>query len=122
MPGSEFIGASNDAGPWLFTTADGGANTGFYVGPKDRMGWVAEIINYNKEPKKVYITMEAEYVEGRPQGMLDTQIALFNVQGCFAKVDITVPHDATAFDITSSKFPIPEDGQVVQMSSVLFQY
>lgn len=118
MRGAEFIGASNDAGPWMFTTADGQANTGFYVDPADKMGWYGEVINYKKEAKKLYVTMEAEYMEGRPPGMLDTQISLFNVQGCAANVEIAVPHNTTTFDIKSSNFPIPQDGYVVSISTL----
>lgn len=116
IQGSEFIGAGDDSGPWLFTTGDGSFNSGYYIAPKDRMLWTGEVINYKKEPQSIYVTFEAEYIEGRPQGLLDTQISLWNVQGC-GGIGITRPKDKEAFNVTSSKFPIPKDGHIVSIST-----
>jgi hypothetical protein len=48
----------------MWTTPDGKFDSGYYLGLNDKMLFQAELINYNKEPKQVYLQIDAEYVLG----------------------------------------------------------
>jgi hypothetical protein len=49
----------------LFTTANGKFDSGFYFGRNDKLFFQAEVVNYLKEPQKVYLQMDVEYVAGK---------------------------------------------------------
>jgi len=49
----------------LWTTPDGKFNSGYYLGKKDKLLMQAEIVNYNKDSKQVYLQYDIEYVKGK---------------------------------------------------------
>jgi hypothetical protein len=71
LGGTAFIGAGEDSsgsgnteGGALYTSEDGTRNTGYHIGAKDSFtGW-AEIVNYNKSPKQIYVYYDLEWVPG----------------------------------------------------------
>jgi hypothetical protein len=65
------IGAGVEQSDFFFTTADRKFNSGSYVRPNNEVGIEAEAINYNKEHKNWHISMDDEYVEGKPAGLQD---------------------------------------------------
>jgi hypothetical protein len=68
MPNIQIFGfGAVDEFKQLFTTVDGSFNSGFYFGEKDKLFFQAEVVNYNKEPQTVYIQMDTEFVDGKPE-------------------------------------------------------
>jgi len=66
LGGTAFIGTGEDSsdGGAVYTSADGTRNTGFHIGAQDTFtGW-AQLVNYNKEAKKVYVYYDLEWVPG----------------------------------------------------------
>jgi hypothetical protein len=49
----------------LWTTPDGKFDSGYYLGKNDKMLMQAEIVNYNKISKSVYLQFDVEYVPGK---------------------------------------------------------
>jgi len=111
MGGTGFIGTGEDAGEqtYLYTTADGKANTGFHMEKADKFLANVQLVNYNKESKKVYITYDLEFVPGKvgmnTQGLL---ISVTQCRGGQIKLSQTAPTNTT-----SGKFTVMHDGQII---------
>jgi hypothetical protein len=105
-------GEDNGDAAILYTAQDGTFDSGFHVGAKDRFILNTDLVNYNTEDKKIFITLDVEYVDGKVG--LDAQPNLMNVVGCKLaepKISTTGPTETI-----SRKFPILVDGSIIWMS------
>jgi hypothetical protein len=121
IPISPFAVQGEDNGDTaiLYTTSDGKFDSGFYIGPNDKFLLNSDLVNYNADAKKVYITMDIEYVPGKTG--LDAYPNLLSVVGCKIgepKISKTGPAETL-----SRKFPVLVDGSILwtSMKSNLFQ-
>jgi hypothetical protein len=48
----------------MYTDAAGTLNTGYYIKSTDKFNWWAQLVNYNKQPAKVYVTFDTEWYPG----------------------------------------------------------
>jgi hypothetical protein len=49
----------------MFTDAKGSVwDTGYHIKSADKFNYWAQLVNYNKEPAKVYVTFDTEWVPG----------------------------------------------------------
>src|ERR1700760_612356 len=64
--GTGFLGTGEDNadGLTLYTSTDGTRNSGFHLNKGDVFLANAQLVNYNKEPKKVYVYYDMEWVPG----------------------------------------------------------
>jgi len=64
--GSGFVGNGDDNSnePVLYASKDGTLETGYWVSPTDRFMGTYVLVNYNKEPKKVEVWYDLEYLPG----------------------------------------------------------
>ncbi|QDS76950.1 hypothetical protein FKW77_005158 [Venturia effusa] len=67
LGGTAFVGTGEDssADGALYTTEDGTRDQGFHIGERDAFSIWAQLVNYNKEDKKVYVTYDLEWVPGK---------------------------------------------------------
>jgi hypothetical protein len=81
--GSEFLAQGDDSLGSLvkFTSTDGSANTGYYIGKDNHFLNQVDLVNYNEASQKIYITFDIEYVPGNV-GMRDAAATLMSVTGC----------------------------------------
>jgi hypothetical protein len=56
--------------------------SGYYVARGDNILMSADVVNYRTYPQSIYIVVEVEYIEGKPQNFVDTHIATINVGMC----------------------------------------
>jgi len=93
----------------VYTSDDGKRNTGYHIGARDSFtGW-AEIVNYNKEAKKVYVYYELEWVPGLQGDDVKTATLTATCGGSPAvKLSKTGPKNTT-----SGKFYFMENGKVL---------
>jgi len=66
LGGTAFVGTGEDSaeGHTLYTSEDGTRDSGYHVGAADSFtGW-AQLVNYNKEAKQIYVVYDVEYVPG----------------------------------------------------------
>jgi len=111
MGGTGFVGTGEDSGdePYLYTTPDGKANTGFHIAQTDKFLANVQLVNYNKEAKKVYITYDLEWVPGtvgaNTQGIL---ISVTQCPGGRIKLSQNAPTNTTA-----GKFTFLQDGNII---------
>jgi hypothetical protein len=134
--GSEFLAQGDDslASAVKFTSSDGSANTGYYIGKDDHVMNQVDLVNYNEASQKIYITFDIEYVPGK-DGMRDAAATLMSVTGCAsfemkkAEGEMAshahgresgIKLDPNGIAITeSAKFPITADASIVASSTCL---
>lgn len=115
--GSEFLAQGDDSlgSTVKFTSSDGSANTGYYIGTSDHIMSQVDLVNYSETSQKIYITYDIEYVPGK-EGMRDSAATLMSVTGCpkerTAAGAIKLDPNGIAFT-ESPKFPITADATIV---------
>jgi hypothetical protein len=111
LGGTAFVGTGEDSteGGAVYTSDDGTRNTGYHVGAQDSFtGW-AEIVNYNKEAKKIYVFYDLEWVPGI-QGDDVKTVTLTATCGGSPMIKLS---QAGPTNTTSGKFYFMEDGKVL---------
>jgi len=116
LGGTAFIGAGEDSagsgsseGGALYTSDDGTRNTGYHIGAGDTFtGW-AEIVNYNKSPKQIYVYYDLEWVPGI-QGDDVKMVTLTATCGGSPAVRLSQNGPTNT---TSGNFYFMEDGNVI---------
>jgi hypothetical protein len=111
LGGTAFIGTGEDSseGGAVYTSDDGTRNTGYHIGAKDTFtGW-AEIVNYNKQAKQVYVYYDLEWVPGL-QGDDVKTVTLTATCGGSPAIKMS---SAGPKNTTSGKFYFMEDGRVL---------
>ena len=111
LGGTAFVGTGEDSteGGAVYTSDDGTRNTGYHVGAQDTFtGW-AEIVNYNKESKKIYVFYDLEWVPGI-QGEDVKTVTLSATCGGSPMVKLS---QAGPTNTTSGKFYFMEDGRIL---------
>jgi hypothetical protein len=116
LGGTAFIGAGEDSagsgsseGGAVYTSEDGTRNTGYHIGAQDTFtGW-AEIVNYNKSPKQIYVYYDLEWVPGI-QGDDVKMVTLTATCGGSPAVRLSKNGPTNT---TSGNFYFMEDGNVI---------
>jgi len=111
LGGTAFIGTGEDSseGGAVYTSEDGTRNTGYHIGARDSFtGW-AEIVNYNKQAKQVYVYYDLEWVPGL-QGDDVKTVTLTATCGGSPAVKLST---AGPRNTTSGNFYFMEDGRVL---------
>jgi len=111
LGGTAFIGTGEDSseGGAVYTSEDGKRNTGYHIGARDTFtGW-AEIVNYNKQAKQIYVYYDLEWVPGIVGDDVKTVTLTATCGGSPAiKMSTAGPKNTT-----SGKFYFMEDGRVL---------
>lgn len=111
LGGTAFVGTGEDSadGLTLYTSEDGARDSGYHVGAKDSFtGW-AQLVNYNKEAKKIYVYYDLEWVPGITGD--DIKTATFTAT-CGTTPWISMSPSGPT-NTTSGKFYFMEDGKVL---------
>jgi hypothetical protein len=77
LPNMLFVQGVENFTTW-YTTPTGNLDSGFYAN-SDTYSMIAEIINYKPEKQSVYITVDYEFVPGKPK--IDAAISYISVTG-----------------------------------------
>jgi hypothetical protein len=95
-----------------FTSMDGTYNSGFFMGPNDKILNQVDLVNYNADTKNIYLNYEIEYVDGHVGS--DSAAVLMSVTGCEEK---KIKLDKGGVATTASpKFPVTKNGMIVAAS------
>lgn len=67
LGGTAFVGTGEDssADGAVYTNEDGTRDSGFHIGPNDKFLAWAQLVNYNAQPKSVYVVYDLEWVPGK---------------------------------------------------------
>jgi hypothetical protein len=112
LGGTAFVGTGEDSadGLSLYTSPDGTRNTGYHVGASDSFtGW-AQLVNYNKDSKQVYVYYDLEWVPGITGADVKTATVTATCGTSPAiRLSTTGPTNTT-----SGKFQFMEDGNILR--------
>jgi hypothetical protein len=87
MPFSTFIGRGEDGGlvDYLYTSAKGSIDYGYHLRKGDKIMVNADLVNYQGDKRKLFLTYEIEYVDGI-RG-IDASSGLLSVGGKIPSID-----------------------------------
>jgi hypothetical protein len=77
LPNMLFVQGIENFTTW-YTTPTGNLNSGFYAN-SDTYSMIAEVVNYKTEKQSVYITVDYEFLPGKPK--VDAAISYISVTG-----------------------------------------
>jgi hypothetical protein len=109
-----FLGGASDDTVTLFTAADGNFKTGYYIKPTDTLVMVLEIMNYSPQKQDVYVVADVEWIEGKPEGYMDTITLPISVGDC-NNAEFMITQDR--YNKTSGDWVVPADGFIMNMRS-----
>lgn len=116
---SMFAGSSEDKGGAFFTTKDGQLNSGYYIGPNDRVVMTGDIVNYTNESKTVYSLIDIEYMPGKPPGHMEAVTQLWSVGQCDGKVGaVKPPVGQKKFHLKSQVMNVAVNGTFIAFSEL----
>jgi hypothetical protein len=95
----------------MFTYSSGSGLSGYYVGTKDNIMMTAEIVNNANTTQNVYITIDLEYLNAKPD--LVSTWHVLGVGTCDGKgLEIKPEKGVTKFAITSKPMTFQRDGYI----------
>jgi hypothetical protein len=111
---STLMGATEEANSSTFSTSDFKFDSGYYLGPDDKIVVTGEIVNYNNETKNVFAVSEMEYLPGRVSGFRDvvTQILLVN-QCEDNQLGLKAPSDKKVYALDSKNMTALQNGFII---------
>lgn len=110
LGGTAFVGTGEDSadGGALYTSEDGTRNSGYHVGAGDAFtGW-AQLVNYNKEAKQIYVFYDLEWIPGIVGDDVKTATFTSTCGGGMIRLSNNGPTNST-----SGKFYFMEDGTIL---------
>jgi hypothetical protein len=112
--GAGLIQVGNDAyeDPNVFMSKKDGFRSAFLTNTDDLFGLQAEIVNYNPTNRTVYLNMDLEYLDHKPEGYLDTSTVVVSATGC-KPPGYKVPKTERKFVFTSDDMGISQNGYIV---------
>jgi hypothetical protein len=114
---SMFSGSSEDKGGAFFSSLDGQFNSGYYIGPNDRIVMNGDVVNYTNETKEVYAMSDFQYMEGKPPGSMEAVTQLWSVGQCDGQIGfVKPPPGATKFSLKGRDMKIVQDGHFLAWS------
>jgi hypothetical protein len=115
IPGQYIGGSAADGAPSTFNTLDGMFNSGYFLGDKSKVIMSAELVNYSKEPKNIYVVTEIDYLPGNTPGMMDTSVGIMSINQCDAMPNpfLQPPAGKKVFDMKSKEITILQDGYML---------
>lgn len=117
-PTSVFIGQGDEGSAMTFQMPKGTIKSGFYVAEKEVMMMMAEVINYNKSPREIYISLEYEYLPNlpkKPADYHDVGMGAINVSPCQGESMNLMPPKDKAVKYTSPPWLVTSDGYLVNV-------
>ncbi|TID25758.1 hypothetical protein E2P81_ATG03546 [Venturia nashicola] len=115
IPGGYIGGSAADGAPSLFTTPDGMFNSGYLLGTSSKVIVSAELVNYGKETKEVYLVTELDYLPGDTPDMMDTAVGIMTVNQCDSNMNpfLKAPEGKKVWDMKSKDLTISQDGYLL---------
>jgi len=112
--GAGLVQVGNDAydDPNIFMSRKDGFKSAFLTYDDDLFGLQAEIVNSNPTNRTVFLNMELEYLDNRPDGYLDTSTVVVSATGCDVP-DYRAPLTEKKFTFTSKDIAISQNGFIV---------
>jgi hypothetical protein len=114
---SVFIGGGGSAGTGLaFMQKSSNVQSGWYISPNDNFNVMAELVNYDKKDKEVYLGVDHEYIPGKADKYLDVSMGSIALDGCNStNLGFFPPHDR-AVEYVSNDWLIINSGYLINIT------
>jgi hypothetical protein len=112
--GAGLIQVGQDAAgdPNVFQSQSPDIRSAFLTNSDDLFGLQAEIVNYNPTNRTVYFTLELEYLNSKPEGVLDASTITLSATGCMPP-GYRPPQQEKKYNYTSEPFEITQNGYII---------
>jgi hypothetical protein len=112
--GAGLVQVGNDAydDPNIFMSKKEGFKSAFLTNTDDLWALQAEIVNYNPTNRTVFLNMDLEYFDHKPEGYLDTSTVVVSATGCDPPL-YRAPSTEKKFTFTSKEMAISQNGFIV---------
>ncbi|KAF2670691.1 hypothetical protein BT63DRAFT_439670 [Microthyrium microscopicum] len=112
VPVSVFVATGEDGNSYNYTPDLPGFNSGYYIGPNDGIAVLAEIVNYTNETKKVYASVDYNYVSGKPK--YDVSSVTLSVTQCNSNANVGIKPEKgqMVFGMASKNMTVQMDGYI----------
>jgi len=120
IPGERWFSSGNERMPIAMTDLTGEKlKSGYHVKKTDVNSMEIELMNMNKNPITVYLTLTYEYMDGPPkEGWMQTKAVWFDVTGCF-KASEQKPPKTPQFTLKSAVWKSSLEGQLISIGGHL---
>jgi hypothetical protein len=106
------IGGGTDQEYQLYTTPNSDFKSGYEVKKTDKIDLVAEFMNYRLQGQKINIAIDFEYLPGKPEGYLSSQVQVFSAAPC-NQTSFNVP--TKQFTTASKEWIVPVNGYIINI-------
>jgi len=108
--GTGFLSTGEDSAgnAAMFTNPQGNLPAGYHIKSGDTFNYWAQLVNYNKEPAKVYVTFDTEWVPGLLGQDMKNIVLTATCGGGRIKMS-----EAGSTNTTSGKFYMMEEGRIM---------
>jgi len=112
--GAGLLSVGNDAYEEanIYMNTKNQVKSAFLTMSDDLFGVSAEIVNYNKDNRTVYLDIELEYFDHKPDGYLDAANVVVSATGCELP-GYRPPNNERKFTYVSEPFFMEQDGWIV---------
>jgi hypothetical protein len=112
-----FIGGGGSAGTGLpYMQKNSNVNSGWYITKSDTFNFMAELVNYDKVEKEVYLSIDHEYLPGGQRGYLDAGMGSIAIDGCNITGLGFYPPADKAIEYTSNDWLITDSGYLINIT------
>jgi hypothetical protein len=106
-----FFGLGNEKTPAAYQIPGSSIKSGYYLAPDNKFILVNELMNMDEEEKEVYVTVNWEYVPGKPEGFKQAQDIWLDLGYCNPAGED--PPNDRAFNKSSIKWTSPYEGTIL---------
>ena len=112
VPISVFVASGEDGNSYNYAPRLPDFNSGYYIGPKDGIAVMAEIINYSNKTRKIFANVKYNYVPGKPK--YDVSSVTLSVTQCEANANVGIKPEKgqKVFSMASKNMTIQMDGYI----------
>jgi hypothetical protein len=112
IPANVFMGGAADTLGNRYTTSDGQFKSGFYLGKNAGVILMVDVVNYNDQPKNIYVVSEIEYLPGKREGYMQSSVIDLDIGVCGGKsgLYLQAPKGQPKFAFQGKDFTVERDG------------
>jgi hypothetical protein len=119
-PISVFVGTAEDDATISFASTSNEFKTGYHIASSDRVIFSGDLVNYRNFTQSVFVTIELEYLDGKPADFVDAAVATINVGMCNGTSGLERPPvGLKRWDVRSREMTAMQDVRLMNLAGHL---
>jgi hypothetical protein len=115
---AERLFASGNERSIFETTLNNTVKAGYYIKPTDKMHFIVDLMNMNVPATPAIITIEYEYIEGKPEGWSSVKPVWLDADNCKTS-EVPVPNGEKIFSVATPEWKANFEGDILGMGAHL---